>query len=133
MRKILLILFTLVLLVSCIQREVIDPRLTVKMGNKEYLFNMPIMSADTDEIITYLTSVGASVTEEKNGDIVKIIADIATSSKDLFSRVEYTLKYNGDKNEFLNINLTYNNVIPSSYIKLYVTTSLSDSCVFNFK
>jgi hypothetical protein len=106
---------------------------TVKIGNKEYLFNMPIMSADTDEIKAYLAKVGASVTEEKDGDIVKIVADITSSTKDLFSRVEYTFKYNGDENEFLNINLAYNNVIPDLYVKLHVTTCLSNSCVFDFK
>ncbi|MGB5989437.1 MAG: hypothetical protein WBG43_06840 [Marinifilaceae bacterium] len=133
MRKILLILFSIVLLVSCIKMEGLDSIPTVKMGDKEYLFNMPIMSSDVDEIKTYLAKVGASMTEEKDGDIVKIVADITSSTRDLFSRVEYTFKYNGDKNEFLNINLAYNNVIPDSYIKLHVTTYLSNSCMFDFK
>lgn len=126
-------LFIIGLYSSCAKMEEIEPVPVVKIENKEYSFNMPVMSADTDVIKAYLAKVGASMTEERDGDIVKIVADIATSQKDLFSRVEYTFKYNGNQNSFLNVNLSYNNINPDLYAKLYVTSYLSDACIFDMK
>lgn len=130
MKKILLMLVVLGVFFACSDEEV-EPGPVVKMNDKTYLFNMPKMSTDTAVIKAHLRHVKAAITEEINGETISITANIASKENDLFSKVVYTIKTNGNRTDFYNVNLFYNNVTPDEAVKLYVKEHLDKTCVFN--
>ena len=117
-------------IIACSDEEV-EPVPTVKMNDKTYLFNMPKMSTDTAVIKAHLRHIKAAITEEINGETINITANIANKENDLFSKIVYSIKTNGNRTDFYNVNLFYNNVTPDEAVKLYVKEHLDKACVFN--
>lgn len=99
---------------------------TIRMNDKEYVFNMPQISIDIVEIKTYLDREEISYTDSRKNDFKIIVADLAKSDNELFKKAIYTYKYLENKIEYFNVKFEYNGVTPSEEVKKYVNSKIRD-------